>query len=318
MTTNSTAHAEIPVELTTPNYRVQEIQSIGYDPEIDRQDPSNIIKVGDTYYVWYTQRKAGVHPYASTVYYANSRDGIHWEDRGQAIDRGEQGDWDSFGVITPYVAVINDKYYLFYTGTSAGKPFETDATLRHIGIAIADNPNGPWAKFAGNPILSPSKAPEVYDSLVVDDSHLIVRDGRYWLYFKGRSPTLTPGQTKWGLAIAEQPTGPYLKHENNPVLDSGHTVCVWPHREGVAALVDNAGPERFTVQYSPDGIHFRLAARLEFVHTGCGPYDPDAFSNTKYGHGIRWGVAQHRQEGRLYIVRFDVDLAAPEPPKSEA
>jgi len=102
-----------------------------------------------------------------------------------------------------------------------------------------------------------------------------------------------------------------VKYEGNPVLHSGHTVCVWPHREGVAALVDNAGPERFTVQYSPDGIHFTRTAKLELVHTGCGPHDPDAFNNTSFGRGITWGVAQHRTNGLLHIIRFDCELLAP-------
>jgi len=65
------------------------------------------------------------------------------------------------------------------------------------------------------------------------------------------------------------------------------------------------------VQYSADGIHFERAAKLDFVHTGCGSYDPDAFTNTTYGRGIRWGVAQHSDKGRLHIVRFDVDLVVP-------
>lgn len=79
-------------------------------------------------------------------------------------------------------------------------------------------------------------------------------------------------------------------------------------------MIDNAGPERFTVQYSVDGIHFKHAAKLDFIHTGCGPYAQDAFSNTTYGQGIRWGVAQHSDSDkkRLHIVRFDVDLTVPE------
>lgn len=102
-----------------------------------------------------------------------------------------------------------------------------------------------------------------------------------------------------------------MKLKDNPLL-GGHTVCVWPHREGVAALIDNAGPEKFTVQWSTDGIHFKRAAKLKYVHTGCGPYDPDAFTNTKHGRGITWGVAQDHQQGKMCIVRFDVDLQVPQ------
>ena len=50
----------IPPELTTPNYRTREITGIGPQPGAQRQDPSNVIKVGDRYFVWYTRRKAGV------------------------------------------------------------------------------------------------------------------------------------------------------------------------------------------------------------------------------------------------------------------
>ncbi|MFW6107402.1 MAG: family 43 glycosylhydrolase [bacterium] len=305
------ASRDVPPELTTPNYRVTQLEGIGFDPRLDRQDPSNVIKVGDAYYVWYTQRKAGTHPYASTIYYATSKDGLRWEDRGQALDKGREGAWDSFGVITPYMAVIEGKYYLFYTGTSAAKPFRSrdpDGTLRHIGVAVADSPDGPWRKFGRNPVLSPTAG--AWDSLIVDDTHLLAREGKCMLYYKGGHGTIRPDQTQWGLAMAEKPTGPYVKSPRNPLL-GGHTVCVWPHRTGIAALVDNAGPERFTVQWSPDGIHFQRAAKLKRVHTGCGPYDPDVHSSATYGRGIAWGVAQERRKGRLYIVRFDVDLGAP-------
>jgi hypothetical protein len=303
---------EIPRELTTPNYRIREITTIGRHAAIERQDPSNVIKVGDTYYVWYTQRKRGTHPYASTVYYAASKDGIHWDDRGEAIGKGEPGAWDRFGVITPYMAAVDGKYYLFYTGTSADKPFKSrgpGATLRHIGVAVADSPDGPWQKFENNPVLSPGEG--AWDSVLVDDAHLIGREGKCWLYFKGCHHDVGPGGTQWGLAIADHPTGPYVKSEYNPLI-GGHTVCVWPHRQGIAALVDGAGPEKHTVQWSTDGIHFHRAAKIPRVHTGCGPYDPDAFTNAHYGRGITWGVAQNGNP--VHIVRFEVDLTAPQSP----
>ena len=138
--------AEVPEELTTPNYRTREITGIGPQADVQRQDPSNVIKVGDLFYVWHTRRKAGVHPYASTVYFASSTDGVHWTEHGEAIGKGEIGAWDSFGVITPYVAVLDGKYYLFYTGTSAAKPFRRTACTSP----------GPQRSIASTPVVDPT------------------------------------------------------------------------------------------------------------------------------------------------------------------
>ena len=80
------------------------------------------------------------------------------------------------------------------------------------------------------------------------------------------------------------------------------------------ALIDNAGPERHTVAWSPDGIHFTRAAKIPRVHTGCGPHDPDAFTGRGWGRGISWGVAQHAERGKhLHLVRFEVDGRAVRP-----
>jgi len=304
------ASNNIPEELKTPNYRLTELDGLGRDLRLERQDPSNVIKAGDLFYVWYTQRPANINPYASTIYYSASRDGLKWEDRGQALGKGEKDAWDSFGVITPYMAVINGKYYLYYTATSAEEEkFDYCGTLRHIGVAVSESPDGPWMKYKGNPVLSPSAVAEDYDSLVVDDTHMIVRNEKCWLYFKGRGISRSSEETQWGVAFSDKPTGPFTKYEQNPVLESGHTVCVWPHREGVAALVDLTN----TVQYASDGIHFQCAAKLAHVDIGCGPYDPDAFNSTKYGRGISWGVAQRKEtaEDVWHLVRVDVDCKAP-------
>ena len=71
-----------------------------------------------------------------------------------------------------------------------------------IGIAVSDSPNGPWEKLATNPILKCSDDPKDFDSHLVDDACLIVREGKYWFYYKGRQLGKMPGQTQLGLAIA--------------------------------------------------------------------------------------------------------------------
>ncbi|HUV62996.1 MAG TPA: GH32 C-terminal domain-containing protein [Sedimentisphaerales bacterium] len=170
-----------PEELESGHFHIRtDLSTIGHDPALDRQDPSDVLRGDDRYYVWYTQRQAKTHAYASTIYYVVSQDGLHWQNKGQALGKGAPGEWDSFGVITPYVAAVNGKYYLYYTGTG-DHPFRPE-TLRHIGMAVADRPDGPWQKFSGNPVLSATTDPQAYDSLLVDDAHLLVRNGMYWLY----------------------------------------------------------------------------------------------------------------------------------------
>ena len=164
-------------------------------------------------------------------------------------------------------------------------------------------------KFAGNPVLRTGK-PGEWDSGRVDDACLIVRGGKYWLYYKGRQLGLSPAETKMGLAIADTPTGPYVKYKSNPVLASGHEVCVWPHREGIAALIAPVGPEGSTVQYSPDGIHFTSKAKVA-PPSAPGPYRTDFFADVSYGTGITWGVCQNTREKPLpFLMRFDCNLKA--------
>ena len=302
------ARGEIPEELTTPNYRITKLEGIGYDERFGRQDPSNVIKVGETYHI-YTSKFAGNTPYTGVIGHAISTDGIHWKEHADALTKGPADAWDNCGVLTPYVMAYQGKYYLYYTSSRKlpGEPWAIRGPNngRHIGLAVADSPSGPWRELS-EPVLSPGKEGE-WDSYLVDDAHVIVREGKFWLYYKGGDIKVTADTTRWGLAISDSPAGSFVKVKDNPLI-GGHTVCVWPHREGVAALIDNAGPERYTVQWSTDGIHFKRAAKLKYVHTGCGPYDPDAFNNTRQGRGITWGVAQDRQQGKMCIVRFDLDL----------
>jgi hypothetical protein len=122
---------------------------------------------------------------------------------------------------------------------------------------------------------------------------------------------LSPRETKMGLAIADNPLGPYVRHEGNPLIASGHEVLVWPHREGVAAWLQRTGPQGGTIQWSPDGIHFAVRATVDPPHVP-GAYRPDAFTDTSYGQGFTWGICMgtSRREALPFLERFDCDLRA--------
>jgi predicted GH43/DUF377 family glycosyl hydrolase len=297
-------------ELQAPQFWITPARGLGLEKGVCRRDPSDVIRVGSTYFVWYTKvRKTdGVFRYPSgysgTVWYATSEDGHAWAEQGQAIGTGGKGEFDENGVFTPGILVARGKYYLFYTAVPVPM---SDDTPTAIGIAVAASPHGPWQKFSGNPVLRKTNNTALFDSFRVDDACLLIRDGRYWLYYKGRQAGHTPSQTKWGVAIAENPTGPYVRYKGNPVVGSGHEVLAWPHRKGVAALVGPTGPEKNTIQYAPDGIHFRVISHFTNPPHAPGGYRLDAFTDSGFGRGMPWGISMVGGPDP-YLVRFESDF----------
>jgi len=277
------------------------IAALAHDPKWTRRDPSDVVKVGDRYYVWYSKSGTAHHGYDATVWCASSKDGKIWKEEGEALPRGGEGTWDEASVFTPSILVAGGKCYLFYTAI----PAHTDllCTPTAIGVAVADSPLGPWTRFEGNPVVRPSTEYRDFDSFRVDDACLIVRDGKFWLYYKGRQAGHTPGETKMGVAIAERPTGPYVKHKANPLMP-GHEVLVWPHRQGVASLGCIAP---IAVYYAPDGIHFERQTVVRNHPRAPGAYRPDAFTTTRNGQGLTWGISQVGRP-RPHLVRYDCDL----------
>jgi beta-xylosidase len=284
-----------------------------------RRDPSDIIKVNGYYYIWYTKGKV-VDGYDATVWYATSLDGHVWTEKGEALARGPKGSWDAQSVFTPNILMAKGRYWLFYTGVP--KPFNNQGnkvTKSAIGIAVSVSPDGPWKKLKANPVLKTSDNPADFDSMRVDDSCLIVRDGKYWLYYKGRQWDNTPANTKMGVAIAVEPGGPYVKHPGNPVIAGGHEVLVWPLGKGVAALV-NIGPKGIarTIQYASDGLTFSKMQDLKQIPQAAGAYRPEAFTDSGTGTMPQWGMQIGSQRGFFpFLERFDFDWdAAPPKPKT--
>jgi len=287
--------------------------AIPFEEGVTRRDPSPVIRVDETYYVWYSRTESSAEGYSASVWYATSADGKVWQEEGEAIPKGPAGAFDEHAVFTPTVLIAEGTYYLFYTAVP--EPFTNDnggpkGTKTAIGVAVSDSPRGPWRREA-EPVLRTSDDPGQFDSMRVDDTCLIAREGAYWMYYKGRQMAHTPGETKMGLAIAQSPAGPYVKHPKNPVLDSGHEVCVWPHGSGVGCMVCNVGPQGNTLQYSDDGIHFRKVLDAKPPQAP-GPFRQDSFTEGR-GPGITWGISMQACASRWpYLVRFDCDLTSEE------
>ncbi|PHQ31471.1 xylosidase [Rhodopirellula bahusiensis] len=306
----TSAHADSP-DAPTVVVTHSAVEGIGAEPGVMRRDPSDIIQVDDLFYVWYSKGK--ISPgYDATIWYATSKDGHQWTEKGMALAKGEPGSWEGASAFTPNILVAEGRYWLFYTGTSKkyGKGFQPDSK---IGIAVSDSPDGPWERLATNPALSNSENRDDFDSHLVDDACLIVRDGKIWFYYKGRQLGKGPGQTQMGLAIADKPEGPYVRHEANPVIPGNHEVLVWPQGKGVAAMIGTTGPKAITnsILYAEDGIHFTKTHHVKNGPWAGGAYRPEAFTQRGKGQLPDWGVEIGRPKGKQrgglpFIQRFDV------------
>jgi len=275
---------DAPVSLT----RV-DLSNIGSQKGVMRRDPSDVIKVGDLFYIWYS--KGPIKPgYDATVWYATSPDGLDWTEKGLSVAKGKKGEWDA------------------YTGTSKdySKGFKPDSK---IGIAVSDSPDGPWERLESNPVLKNSENKEDFDSYLVDDACLIVRDNKYWFYYKGRQVGKGPTHTQMGLAIAEKPEGPYIRHESNPVIPGNHEVVVWPQGTGVAALIGGVGPKEIqkSIQYAEDGINFTKTHTMKDTPFAGGTYRPEAFTDSNEGTAPLWGVEIGKGPGLPFIQRFNIN-----------
>ena len=310
-------------------FKYTELKGFDYndhDGTISRRDPSKILLHQRKYYVWYTHRQTPTPPQGadlctneipssdwdlSDIWYATSNDGFTWEEQGVAVKRPEkpQPGWRS--VTTTDILEWEGKFYLYFQAfMEASGKLGDDCP---VSVAWADSPNGPWTH--SGKIVIPNGAEGEWDQYSIHDPYPLVHDGKIYIYYKsdfGEAPDKVRMQ---GLAIGENPLGPFTKHPLNPVITSGHETSLFPFKEGVAALVYKDGPEHNTIQYASDWVNFEIASITEMMPWAAAPHVPDAFTNTTDGRGITWGLAHFINYNgdwnkfHSVLVRFDCDLS---------
>ncbi|WP_111708196.1 glycoside hydrolase family 117 protein [Lutibacter citreus] len=303
----------------------------GGDGTITRRDPSKVIFEKGKYYVWYTHRESPVKPVGMSrakeatdvipsadwdladIFYATSEDGFTWVEQGVAVPRPPkpQAGWRS--VTTTDILKFNGKYYLYFQAFMEASGLRGD--FCPVSVAYADSPDGPWTHTGK--IVIPNGPEGSWDQYSIHDPYPLVHDGKIYLYYKGdfdKRPEFKPSKIRMqGLAIAEDPLGPFVKHSLNPIINSGHETTLFPFKEGVAAIVQRDGQEHNTIQYAKDWVNFEIASITELLPVAAGPFVPDAFTDTKNGRGITWGISHFiNADGNWnhsILTRFDCDLS---------
>ena len=147
-----------------------------------------------------------------------------------------------------------------------------------------------------------------FDSHKVHDPTLMYYKNKFYLYYKGErmGERITFGgrEIKWGVAIADKPEGPYAKSPYNPITNSGHELCVWPYKGGIAAMLTTDGPERNTIQFAEDGINFEIKSHIKWGPEAVGLIRSlDTDKNPL--EALRWSLCHEYRGQWQYIRRFE-------------
>lgn len=314
-------------------YSTQDLKGdLEYEEGVVRRDPSAIIKVEGKYFVWYSKSLGPTQGFGGNIetdkvfpwdrcdiWYATSTDGWIWKEEGLAVPRGAKGEYDDRSVFTVEIMEWEGTYYLCYQTVKS--PYNV-RVKNQVGLAWSDSPHGSWTKST-EPILSPAnngiwKGQEQnrfivekkgdFDSHKVHDPCILPYKGKFYLYYKGEQMgeeiTFGGRQIRHGVAIADNPKGPYIKSEYNPISNSGHEICVWKYNGGIASLITTDGPEKNTVQWSPDGINFEIMSVIKGAPHAIG-LNRSADNEKEPTEILRWGLThQYITSDYQCIKRF--------------
>lgn len=141
--------------------------------------------------------------------------------------------WDGRSVFNPQIFKHNDKYYMFYVGST--HPFEDpkrgELTLdskwciigrsnKRVGLAVSNSLDGPWKRM-DKPILE-TEPNTFYSFLTSNPTMVINKDGSVLMIFKARSYEGTKySDMSLGVAYAKNIFGPYkVLNNKQPVFSA--------------------------------------------------------------------------------------------------
>jgi len=120
-------------------------------------------------------------PYEQQVYLDafSSPDLVHWTKHPRVLDTASVK-WAHRAMWAPAIVAKGGKYYLFF-GANDYHPEKTNEPPGGIGVAVADNPAGPFKDYLGKPLVGTiENGAQPIDQFVFQD-----KDGKYYLLYGG-------------------------------------------------------------------------------------------------------------------------------------
>ena len=276
-------------------------------------DPS-VIRVGDRYYLYPTTTGVSVECWSST-------DLENWTYEGVVWGPAEPGSWNDGGVWAPDVFQYEGKFYLYYT-----------ANMK-IGVAVADEPTGPFVDVYDHPFIGGGYGNTAGKSI---DAHVFQDDdGSLYIYCTTYIPVsairvsrmidpvtvvgdwqlvVVPNLLSWELHICE---GPWMvKHGGiYYLMYSGNGANLPLYAIGYATATNPMGPFE---KYEGNPI-LHVDWEHEFYGPGHNSVVTDdqgtmwMFYHTKVEPTIGWERVVRKNklafdtEGNMYVVLDDDD-----------
>jgi beta-xylosidase len=126
-------------------------------------DP-DVLQVPGRYYIYGT----GGSTFTST-------DLVNWISVGNTMPVRETNCWFNGAFWAPEVYQVKDKFYMFFSAQWTNNPTREQENFR-VGVAVANNPSGPFKCLMNGPIFDPGYP-------AIDADVLFDADGRIYLYY---------------------------------------------------------------------------------------------------------------------------------------
>lgn len=106
----------------------------------------------------------------------SSKDLVEWEKHAHVLDIKDVS-WAAYSMWAPSIIAANNKYYLFFSAND----IQSNEEQGGIGVATADNPQGPFTDAIGKPLINAfHNGAQPIDQFVFKDD-----DGQFYMYYGG-------------------------------------------------------------------------------------------------------------------------------------
>jgi predicted GH43/DUF377 family glycosyl hydrolase len=190
------------------------------DWETDVNRPG-VIKVGDTYHMWYTGMDAKwQHSYLG---YATSADGRSWKRQSERPVLSPEAPWEKVAVMCPHVMrdEKSGELRMWYSGGEINEPNALGYATSRDGLT--------WSKHASNPVFASDPAHD-WEKHKVTAAQVIAADGGYLMFYIGFRDE---AHAQIGVARSKDGVTGWERHPENPIVRPGaekwdHDACYKP------------------------------------------------------------------------------------------